>query len=71
MPGIVGDFLYIGSPLCYGMLVKTVVAGLVDDIDNGFVNVDELQGGVSHLYLSTLVLYDEVRTVVDRISRIA
>ena len=71
MPGIVGDFLYIGSPFCYGMLVKTVVAGLVDDIDNGFVNINELQGGVGHLYLSPLVLYDEVRTVVDRVSRIA
>ena len=71
MPGIVGDFLYIGSPFSYGMLVKTVVAGLVDDIDNGFVNINELQGGVGHLYLSPLVLYDEVRTVVDRVSRIA
>ena len=71
MPGIVGDFLYIWSPFCYGMLVKTVIAGLVDDIDNGFVNVDELQGCVCHLYLSTLVLYDEVRTVVDCVSRIA
>ena len=45
MPEVIGGILKIRSCLTDGMLVKAVKAGLIDDVEDGFLGVGDGQRG--------------------------
>ena len=53
---VIGSHLCIGRAIGHGMLVKSVVAGVVDDVQDGFVGTFHRKGSVGGHHMSTFGL---------------
>ena len=64
MPEVIGGILKIRGCLTHGMLVEAIEAGLIDDIEDGFLGIGDGQRGVAGSCLAVCLDADH-RTEMD------